>query len=237
MNNNRLLIIVAILFVMPKEVSAQWKIGLTAGATYNHYSMDTHYMSDLHINDEWGFTYLSNNKGLYLGSFGILLQYDFNDWFGLRVDLNKTQKNYSYYRTTVSEKIYYFNNYLQVPMMAVFKFGGNSSFRGFVNIGAFGAYWMERNESGKYDFLLFSLTATTDKREYDNERDNRWEYGLNCGMGLEWHFSLFEKKWIWQILEARMYYSTSSTQKDYMRIKDPRYNTTLSLQSGLIYCF
>jgi hypothetical protein len=52
-------------------------------------------------------------------------------------------------------------------------------------------------------------------------------------MGVEYRFA---KHWGAQV-EARYYYSTTSTQKQYMRVKDFRYNSTLALQAGVMYYF
>ena len=42
--------------------------------------------------------------------------------------------------------------------------------------------------------------------------------------------------WAAQV-EMRYYYSFVSTQKDYQRVHDPRYNSTLAVQAGVWYCF
>jgi hypothetical protein len=46
----------------------------------------------------------------------------------------------------------------------------------------------------------------------------------------------FASHWAAQA-EMRYYYSVVSTQKDYMRVKDPKYNSTLALQAGVCYFF
>jgi hypothetical protein len=38
-------------------------------------------------------------------------------------------------------------------------------------------------------------------------------------------------------VEARYYYSTISVQKQYMRVDDYRYNSTLAFQAGVSYFF
>ena len=94
-----------------------------------------------------------------------------------------------------------------------------------------------RNDDyGNQQFLMSSTTMSgTFKKEFVEKRDQRFDFGLVGGLGVEWRFKLLKKDWAWQIIEARIYYSTLSTQKDYMKIRDPRYNTTLALQSGLCY--
>lgn len=203
--------------------SAQWRIGITGGATYNLYTIDNHYMSDRHCIGELG------------GTFGFMGQYNFCDWFGVRADLNCTMKDYKQYmakydftddatldyrRSKINIKNQpILNWYMQLPIMASFCFGCQK-LKGFLNTGIYGGYWLG---SRNYDFV--------------EERDQRYDCGFVGGMGLEWHFKMLKKDWAWQIVEARIYYSTKSTQKDYMKIKDPRYNTTLALQSGFCYFF
>lgn len=198
---------------------AQWRIGITGGATYNYYSIDKHYMEDWHYKGAWGKIGFCRNKTLPIGTIGVMGQYNFNDWFGVRMDLNLTAKNHRQYRTMVVLDYETINNYIQLPVMASFSFGGKDV-KGFFNAGIYGGYW----RSARYPGLI-------------KERDQRFDYGLVCGAGLEWRFEFLKQKWAWQILEARIYYSTQSTQKDYMKIKDPKYNTTLALQSGLCYFF
>ena len=72
---------------LPFVANAQWKIGLTGGATYNVLTRDNHYMVDWHYESAGGWT---------SGLFG---QYNFNKWFGLRSEVNWTMKSYRQYRT------------------------------------------------------------------------------------------------------------------------------------------
>ena len=85
--NNSLKLLWTLLTVMcVTTASAQWKIGVTAGADYNVYNMDLQYMTDYKLDGRWGAT------------LGITGQYDINSWLGVRADLNWTQKNYRHYR-------------------------------------------------------------------------------------------------------------------------------------------
>ena len=128
----------------------------------------------------------------------------------------------------------YTNNYLQLPVMASFGFGGEKV-RGFCNLGCYGGYWLNSNRKGvdtnsftdkSYDF--------TEKVEFNSERDQRWDFGFVAGAGVEYRFA---EHWAAQA-ELRYYYSTTSVQKpDYSGFKDPRYNSTLAIQAGVWYCF
>lgn len=200
-------------------VNAQWRIGVTGGATYNQYSITNHYKADRHCNSDWGNT------------IGFMGQYDFSDWFGVRADLNWTMKNHWQYRMSSnyiednetldyrtskgkSEKYKTSNGYLQLPVMVSFCFG-SKKIKGILNTGIYGGYWLCSND------------------EIVKERDQRFDCGFVGGGGLEWRF---KRNWALQA-ETRIYYGIQSCQKDYMKIKDPRYNTTFALQGGFCYLF
>lgn len=213
------------LFVF-SSVNAQWRIGGTVGATYNHYSIDTRYMNGINYANAWGFP--------VFGTFGFIVQYDVLQWLGVRADLNWTSKSHkvSIPQTGTDYKVH--NGYIQLPIMASFSLG-YKKIKGFCNLGIYGAYWASAIKNGKEgianEFLNDRYTS-----EFYKCRDQRFDYGLVGGIGVERYFNLFKRDWAWQI-EARVYYSTQSTQKHYMRVNDPRYNTTLALQGGLCYFF
>ena len=69
--------------------------------------------------------------------------------------------------------------------------------------------------------------------EFNSERDNRLDLGIAGGAGMELRCN---RHWAVQ-LEARCYYSLTSQVKEYMRVKDFRYDTTIGLQAGVYYKF
>ena len=71
----------------------------------------------------------------------------------------------------------------------------------------------------------------TEKVEFYDERDQRWNFGFVGGAGVEYRFA---RHWAAQV-ELRYYYSTVSTVKALDLVKDYRYNSTLALQAGLWY--
>lgn len=202
--------------------SAQWRVGVTGGAAYNVFSMDKQYMTDYAIDGRWGATV------------GISGQYDVNSWLAVRADVNWTQKNYRKHREILSAMDYkYQNNYLQVPVMASFSVGGRQ-LRGFCNLGVYGGYWLnsyykgsDYNSIGSYQFN-FSC-----KQELNSEKDQRLDFGFLGGLGVEYRIA---PHWAAQA-EVRYYYSTVSTTKQYMRVKDYRYNATTAIQMGVSYIF
>lgn len=215
-------LITFIALVLPSLAFAQWRVGVNGGATYNHSTISKHYMTDYQWKDRWGVT------------LGVMGQYDVNDWLGVRAELDWTQKNYRLTRQILSNLDYKFvNNYLQLPVMASFSFGGKQ-LRGFCNAGVYGGYWLTSGREGT-DFNNSSekVYEFSEDIKFNSERDQRFDFGFVGGIGLEYRFC---QRWAAQV-EMRYYYSTVSTQKDYMRLSDPRYNSTLGVQAGLWYSF
>ena len=215
-------LITFIALVLPSLAFAQWRVGVNGGATYNHSTISKHYMTDYQWKDRWGVT------------LGVMGQYDVNDWLGVRAELDWTQKNYRLTRQILSNLDYkYVNNYLQLPVMASFSFGGKQ-LRGFCNAGVYGGYWLTSGREGT-DFNNSSekVYEFSENIEFNDERDQRFDFGFVGGIGLEYRFC---QRWAAQV-ELRYYHSTVSTQKDYMRLSDPRYNSTLGVQAGLWYSF
>ncbi|MBQ2209852.1 MAG: PorT family protein [Prevotella sp.] len=215
-------LITFIALVLPSLAFAQWRVGVNGGATYNHSTISKHYMTDYQWKDRWGVT------------LGVMGQYDVNDWLGVRAELDWTQKNYRLTRQILSNLDYkYVNNYLQLPVMASFSFGGKQ-LRGFCNAGVYGGYWLTSGREGT-DFNNSSekVYEFSEDIKFNSERDQRFDFGFVGGIGLEYRFC---QRWAAQV-EMRYYYSTVSTQKDYMRLSDPRYNSTLGVLAGLWYSF
>ena len=218
----KLLISMTLLAIM-LPAQAQWRAGVTVGGDWNHYTVDKHYMTDWHYEGQWGWT------------LGLTGQYNFNEWLGVRADLNWTQKNHKQYRTGIMSNTNYdtWNSYLQLPVMASFSFGGQKV-RGFLNLGAYGGYWLNSRLKGHYFNVFSEETSKVDESlEFNDDRDQRLDYGLTGGIGVEYRFT---RNWAAQI-ETRIYYSTISTQKDYMQLKDPKYNTTTAFQAAICYIF
>lgn len=192
------------------------------GATSNHYVIDKQYQTDYHYMDRWGLTA------------GIVGQYDVSSWLGVRAELSWVQKNYRqtrYHQSVINYR--YTNNYLLLPVMASFGFGGQQ-WRGFCHIGAYGGYWLNSHRAGtdvnNYTGRSYLIN---DDVAFNSERDQRFDAGLLGGIGLEYRLT---RHWALQT-EIRYYYSVVSSQKDYMRIADPRYHSTLALTVGAAYLF
>ena len=216
----KLLTLAALL--LPSLAFAQWRIGANVGASINHPTIDKQYMEDLQFKDRMGIT------------FGVMGQYDFNDWFGVRAEIDWTQKNYRQTRiSSIHQDYKYMNNYLLLPVMASFSFG-SEKLRGFCNLGVYGGYWLNSYRKGSdFNSFLNSSYSFSEKQEFNKDQDQRWDCGFAGGLGLEYRIS---KKWGAQV-EARYYYSTTSFRKEQPHFKDKRYHSTLGLQAGVMYFF
>ena len=211
-----------LVLMLPMMVFAQWRVGINGGGDLNHFIIDKQYQTDYQFKDRWG------------GTVGIMGQYDIADWAGIRFELDWMQKNYRQTRETLKVYDYkYVNNYLQLPVMGSFSFGGQKV-RGFCNLGIYGGYWLNSSRKGfDYNALTQKGYDFTEKVEFYDDRDRRWDFGFVGGAGLEYRFA---SHWAAQV-ELRYYYSTVSTTKVNDVAKDYRYNSTLALQAGLWYCF
>ena len=219
-----LLVLVCGMACMPlSEVQAQWRVGASGGATYNWYSIDTQYQADLRCAGAWGW------------NAAIFTQYNFFDWLGLRGEIEASERNHRLYRTGdyAGTNYTYHNTYIQIPVMTQFSFGGKIV-RGFVNTGVYAGVWAASREKGSVYVSMSGRTFPVDEPYiFQSGKDQRGDFGLAGGIGIECrpaeHWSIHA--------EGRCYYSFISTVKQYMRVKDYRYNTTIGMSIGFAYIF
>ena len=205
------------------SAGAQWRLGASAGASYNWYSIDKHYQSDF------------NYQGLWAPTGALTGQYDFNHWMGIRAEMEYLRKDHRFYRTQIYSGTDWkvFNTYLQIPVMAVFHYGGER-LKGFTHLGGYGGYWLQcRREGTQYNPSSEETFEVHERYAFIEEKDRRFDAGLIAGTGLEYRFL---RHWAVQ-LEGRLCFSQLSTVKQYMAIKDYRYNATTSLRLGIQYIF
>lgn len=206
--------------------AAQWSVGFSGGYARNTVSTDREYADGLRYEPHNGFTV------------GIPVQYDFRSWFGLRAELSWVQKGESSHRTDYYEGLYTNtrNNYLQLPVMAHFSFGGER-LRGFLHAGGYVGYWVSSHRQGVALMMMGAdpetgswLYSFDEKAPFDSRRDNRFEAGLAGGIGLYYRIT----PRIRIEAEGRCYYALTDMQKQYMKYLIPRYNTTFTTQIGCI---
>ena len=215
--------LVILLLLMPLAMHAQWRIGASGGGNYNLYSINTQYQTDYRYQGAWAWN---------AAVFG---QYNFKDWVGLRFELEACERNHRFYRTGLYEGTNYLtrNTYLQIPVMAQFSFGGQKV-RGFVHTGVYAGYWLAGWQKGTMlDYLSCQVCDIDEPYVFQPDKDQRWDFGLAGGLGIEYKFL---EHWALHV-EGRCYYSFISTVKQYMKVQDYRYNTTLGIQAGFAYVF
>lgn len=219
MNKAKLLILLFFI-ALATNVNAQFGIGLKGGLDFNSVTR-----SNSGRIDE---TYHAKNGADY----GIILSYQINEWFALRANVEMLSRSHTMKRNLNAVKgLYtdYKNQYLTVPVMADFTFGG-ARVRGHFMMGGYVSYWMMANVSGN-TFDLYNKIRPFDEKMEFNEYHNRFVAGLVAGPGLS--VALTEK--ISLELDALLYYDLVSYMKVSKVSPDPRYNNTASLTLGVIY--
>jgi hypothetical protein len=211
-------------------VKAQLYVGIEGGANKNYFISST--------KDKPFFEYQPSNGF----SVGVPIRYSFPklSWFGgIQATPTFVQKNYRMQRSGYYEPIYQQtdNSYLELPVMAQFRFGGNigktQSLHGILNLGGYGGYWLTGNVKGR----TLSPMDPNNYQSYDepytfsDEKDNRFELGVLAGIGLQYMPS---KKYVISI-EGRYTAAQTDQQKAYSENQTPRYYDTYSILLGVQY--
>ena len=135
--------IICLFACIPLLASAQWRIGVVGGSTYNIYTDDRHYLTDF------------QNEGLWGLSFGIAGQRDLISWetmqstFGVKAEFDCMEKNIKTKKNPFVISVPY--GYLQIPILASLS-GGSKKIKGFVDAGIFGGWLYKGREEWKHNF-------------------------------------------------------------------------------------
>lgn len=216
------------------QTHAQLLIGLESGYSKNY----------LYTNiANRDFTEFKPASGFNLG---IPVAYTLSNWFAIQADPSLIRKNYKTVRSDFFEGVNQANtnNYLQLPIMGHFMFGGQS-LKGFLNLGVYGGYWASGKVKGSIPNILnpvdsigntntvFDLQKAynyNEKYVFDSRKDNRVELGWLAGIGLSYNVNN-----LYQVFaEGRYYQSLTDQQKKYMIKQVPRYNQTYSVSVGVM---
>lgn len=219
MNKVKLLIFVFFI-VLTTNLNAQLGIGLKGGVDFNSITRSNAGRIDESYHGKKGLDY------------GLIVRYQVNDWFAMRANVEMLSRSHSMKRNlNFVNEIYTDtkNNYLTLPVMADFTFGG-TKLRGHFLMGGFVGYWLSSNRSGKAIGMSVDVMDFDEKMEF-NQEHNRIAAGLVGGPGLSYDIS----KSIALELDAILYYDLTSYMKINDLLVDPRYNNTLSLTLGVIY--
>ena len=212
------------------RTQAQLYIGVEGGANRNYFVSNTE--------DKPFFDYQPSNGF----TVGVPIRYAFPSlsWFGgIQITPSYVQKNYRIERTGFYAPMYQQtdNNYLELPVMAQFRFGGKigktQSLHGILNLGGYTGYWLSGNVKGR----TLSPMDPNNYQSYDEaykfseEKDNRFEAGGLAGIGIQY---MPNKKYSISI-EGRYTASMTDQQKAYSENQTPRYNDNYSLLMSVQY--
>jgi hypothetical protein len=170
-----------------------------------------------------------------------VVQYRFFDWLAAQVELGYTQKNFSYKRklSQMSEVYEYTtNHFLELPLLVHGSFViGDTGIRIFACAGGFAGFWFAGYRKGVAPTV--SINAQTNSApayefdewyEFDDRRDNRFEFGLAGGMGVQYDFEVFSIFFDW-----RFNYGLSDLQKEYYsHYFIPQKNDTWIIRLGVL---
>ena len=226
--------VVLLLCIISAPVTAQLSVGIEGGYNKNYIVTN---------NANRAFTYY---QPLSSFSVGIPIQYRITDWFAVAAAPGFIKKDYRQQRGDFYIGVFQdnSNNYIQLPLMGHFMFGGKS-LKGFLNAGVYGAYWMSGNVKGKMANILDLIDDPTtggsvysyqlpyvydEKYTFNSVKDNRIEFGWVAGVGLEYSFKSRYKVFT----EARLLYGFTDQQKNYSLNQVPRYNNTVGVNAGIL---
>lgn len=221
------MLFIAALFGITK-LQAQLYVGIEGGANRNYLVTNTA--------DKPFFEYQPSNGF----SAGIPIRYAFPSlaWFGgIQAVPTFIQKNYRIQRTGYYSPMYQQtdNSYLELPVMAQFRFGGKisktQSLHGILNLGGFGGYWMSSHVKGRALSPMDpgNYQSYDEKYTFMTQKDRRLELGGLAGVGLQY---MPNRKFV-ITLEGRYTPTLTDQQKAYSEDQTPRYNDTYSLLLGV----
>ena len=205
------------------EQASPWAIGLRGGWTsttisrYDGGRMDEAYSA--------------------LGGFevGIQGRYTVNPWLALRAYLSFMQRDHRMDRNlNYLDPVYtkHRNDYLVLPVMADFSFGGEVV-RGHLLAGGYAGYWLSERRKGTTYWMTDYYVYFEDFDETRNftDEDHRLNAGLVFGVGLSYPIDSR-----WELgLDALYYYDLTSHHNGDANLADPRYLNTLSINLNINY--
>jgi hypothetical protein len=152
-------------FLTPLFSSAQvWYIGGKAGVSFSNYKTKTPWKE-------------VSNMGI---SFGATAFKQINTNYGLNIELQYIQKGYTHkVCNDITDQLE--ANYLEIPVSIDYTFIVPSlqNWRGHVNLGVYGAYWL----SGKYKMKGFD--ETSEEFDFSESKTSRFDFGPSVGGRIE----------------------------------------------------
>lgn len=211
---------ISFLALLPLEVSAQWRIGLTGGVSIDRYSIDRRFLN----------TSQRSKTGI---NFGVIGQYNFSKVISARAELEYIQRKRYYYLSIednddieASSNYKIFKDYIQLPVSIVVMPPLNiSPFNLWINAGIYGSYCFSQRMKG-YEVM----------EHYDNiitDYNRKWGFGALAGIGLDYNIN----KHLVASLEIRYYIGITSSKKTYNGISNSEHDYTLLIRPSISYIF
>lgn len=168
---------------------------------------------------------------------GIQAQYSFVDWMAIRFGVDYMRRSHRMDRNLFfTSQVFteYRNDYLMLPVMADFSFGGDV-LRGHLLCGGYGGYWLKTKVKGKSmsTSIVENFFIDFDENRPFTTEDQRFTAGVVGGVGL----TVEASNHIGVNIDALYYYDLVSYNKGYPHLSDPRYLSTFSLSLGVYYKF
>ena len=222
-------IVLVLLCWTAMEANAQWTIGAKGGMTRTTLDRSNSGRID------------ETFSALFKDDYGFMAEYSFTSWFAIRADLSAMSRSYRMDRNLhYLDPVYteYTNDYLMLPVMADFSFGGNK-LRGHAYCGGYGGWWVDAKTKGTTYWMTDYYVYFEDfngRRDFNNE-DQRFIAGAVGGAGLSYVVYDGPEINLGLNLDALYYYDLVSHHKGYAHLSDPRYLNTLSITLGLAFSF
>ncbi len=219
----RFLLFLLLLVGIHSTVSAQWRAGGYGGLSWCERSIQS------------GYDYVRLRFADTGGMAGLMGQYNFKDWLGVRTDVNVQWRNFHERYSIVGERYSYRNMYVNVPVMANFSFGGKK-LRGYVNLGGYAGIWACRN----VDSRQWNNGSDASDRHSEvsqsgfSAADKRIDAGAAGGVGLSYQFF---SNWIANA-ECLLYYGLlNNHDTGSSRYSQPSYDTVPCVTLGVAWLF
>lgn len=226
----QLISICVLLFIVSAQLFSNPEIGITSSISSNTLVTDSDYYDE------------RSTSNLLGCSIVIPFQYPINNNFGVRAEISVKTKNYTEdtYQTldnSITSEEYY-NSYIELPLILHFTVGESKKIRPVINLGGYFSYWLTSYTKGKY--LNLSVLSNVDKisnyytiidsNEF-NLNNNRFNWGLLGGIGLEYHI----EKDIKAFFETRISYDISSIYSTDQTYAIKEHNMNIEWNFGVIH--
>ncbi|HEY4788607.1 MAG TPA: porin family protein [Bacteroidales bacterium] len=224
-----------IILIVSLSIKAQYSIGLDGGYSYNHLNTKI---------SNRGFTNNKNESGF---NADMQINYDLYNFLRLNTGISLTQKNYSLVRDGeyLGEYETFTNTYFQIPVTIQLEIFKIKEFEFSIKTGLYGAYWAFAKVNGAIPNIFsstdivgnngqivqyLSFVKYSEKYQFNKTKDNRFEFGLKTGIGINYPF---HKKYS-LLAEFNYVQSITDQQKRYMVNQTQKFNETFSISVGCL---